>query len=361
MRICKRSQFKTLFSTLCIFFTMVFVVYWFYKFEIEDRDIGVVDFLSLNEAHDVKIPVLAICFSNFILINSLLKANPAVTPQKFHEVLTGNIWDQQSMNTSFDDVTIDIKHYFINGFILDAVGNEITLNSSEWTHKNVFTGFHKHSIFMKCFATSIEKTNPDIEIKEIHLVYDKRRLLRDLGIPKDKSLPIYSTIFYPEQMFLEVEPMRTTIIQSSMVGLNVYVHGIEMLMRRNSRHKKCIENSEFYDYNLLRTHVENVGCKPFYLSGFDDIPVCKAQKDIRNSHIGMFVIRKMYFPKACKRLARINDEVRQVNDNWDRGYLYFAVIYPNEIKIITQSKEIDGHALIGNIGGYIGLFLGNEY
>ena len=143
MRICQRSQFKTLFSTLCIFFTMVFVVYWFYKFEIEDRDIGVVDFLSLNEAHDVKIPVLAICFSNFILINSLLKANPAVTPQKFHEVLTGNIWDQQSMNTSFDDVTIDIKHYFINGFILDMVGNEITLNSSEWTHKNVFTGFQK--------------------------------------------------------------------------------------------------------------------------------------------------------------------------------------------------------------------------
>ena len=34
--------------------------------------------------------------------------------------------------------------------------------------------------------------------------------------------------------------------------------------------------------------------------------------------------------------------------------------FPKEIKIIAQSKEIDGHALIGNIGGYIGLFLGNS-
>ena len=172
---------------------------------------------------------------------------------------------------------------------------------------------------------------------------------------------MYSTIFYPEQMFLEVEPMRTTYIQSSMAGLNVYVHGIEMLMRRNSRHKKCLENSEFYDDNLIRTHVESVGCKPFYLSGLDEIPVCKNEKDFKNSHIDMFGIRKMYFPKACRRLARINDEMNPVIDNRDRGYLYFAVIYPNDIKIITQSKEIDGHALIGNIGGYIGLFLGNKY
>ena len=361
MTICGRGQFKALFSTLCIFFTVLLVVYWFYKFEIEDRDIGVVDFVPLNEAEGVKIPLLAICFSQFILISTLSKSNSSVTPQKFHDFLHGNFWDHKLMNINFENVTIDFKHYFINGFISDMLGNEIRLNSSELKHKNVFTGFHKHSIFMKCFATSIEKTNPDVEIKEIHLVYDKHRLLNDLGIPRDKSLPMFSTIFYPEQMFLEVEPMRTTYIQSNMEGLYVYVHGIEMLMRRNSRHKKCLENSDFYDDNLLRTHVENVGCKPFYLSGFDEIPVCKNQKDIGKSHIKMFGIRKNHFPKACKRIGRINDEVNPVIDNRARGYLVFSVIYPNDIKIITQSKEIDVHTLIGNIGGYIGLFLGNKY
>ena len=28
------------------------------------------------------------------------------------------------------------------------------------------------------------------------------------------------------------------------------------------------------------------------------------------------------------------------------------------VRIITQSKEVDIHSLIGNIGGYLGLFLG---
>ena len=30
------------------------------------------------------------------------------------------------------------------------------------------------------------------------------------------------------------------------------------------------------------------------------------------------------------------------------------------MKIIQQSKEVDIHSLIGNIGGYVGLFLGND-
>ena len=39
---------------------------------------------------------------------------------------------------------------------------------------------------------------------------------------------------------------------------------------------------------------------------------------------------------------------------------FFTVFmkYPEEIKMITQSKEVDIHSLIGNVGGYIGSFLG---
>ena len=40
---------------------------------------------------------------------------------------------------------------------------------------------------------------------------------------------------------------------------------------------------------------------------------------------------------------------------------YFTLYYPKEVKIITQSKEVDFHALIGNIGGYLGLFLGKKF
>ena len=39
--------------------------------------------------------------------------------------------------------------------------------------------------------------------------------------------------------------------------------------------------------------------------------------------------------------------------------MILGIVFPQNIKIITLSKEVDIHTLIGNIGGYIGLFLGN--
>ena len=40
--------------------------------------------------------------------------------------------------------------------------------------------------------------------------------------------------------------------------------------------------------------------------------------------------------------------------------LKFIYRFPEKIKVIRQIKSVDLHALIGNIGGYIGLFLGNN-
>ena len=37
-----------------------------------------------------------------------------------------------------------------------------------------------------------------------------------------------------------------------------------------------------------------------------------------------------------------------------------AVLYPDKMKVVTQNQLVDVQVLIGNIGGYIGLFLGKK-
>ena len=71
-------------------------------------------------------------------------------------------------------------------------------------------------------------------------------------------------------------------------------------------------------------------------------------------------VRSKYYPKSCTRASKIAFHQQggahskdEVSDHWD-----FSIIYPEEVRLITQSKEVDVHTLIGNIGGYIGLFLG---
>ena len=41
--------------------------------------------------------------------------------------------------------------------------------------------------------------------------------------------------------------------------------------------------------------------------------------------------------------------------------LQLVITYPKTTRIIKQSRSVDLHALIGNIGGYIGLFLGKYF
>ena len=65
-------------------------------------------------------------------------------------------------------------------------------------------------------------------------------------------------------------------------------------------------------------------------------------------------------PTACQRVSKMRFSAqtaefipRKKADKWG-----FLIYYPKEIRIITQSKEVDIHTLIGNIGGYLGLFMG---
>lgn len=70
---------------------------------------------------------------------------------------------------------------------------------------------------------------------------------------------------------------------------------------------------------------------------------------------------------ACFQNPFIDDRFKEVDSGLSReGYQNYLSgtksdngIYPNKLKIITQSQAVDFQALIGYVGGYIGLFLGN--
>ena len=56
-------------------------------------------------------------------------------------------------------------------------------------------------------------------------------------------------------------------------------------------------------------------------------------------------------------MPRIDSDILDIKGAY--GLIQIFIGFPHEVKIITQSRAIDFDALIGNIGGYIGLFLGN--
>ena len=113
-----------------------------------------------------------------------------------------------------------------------------------------------------------------------------------------------------------------------------------------------------FDDIVWKTHITRNGCRAPYDRPYDSFLKCAEKEDIQKSMFDFNVVGSKYYPKACQRISKLAFSHQLF---WGtKGRLSFRLTYPTEVKIITQSKEVDIHGLIGNIGGYIGLFLGNK-
>ena len=66
-----------------------------------------------------------------------------------------------------------------------------------------------------------------------------------------------------------------------------------------------------------------------------------------------------YLP--CQQMPGIAYDILPRDKVYKEELIQIAVGYPEQVKIISQSRAVNIESLIGNIGGYIGLFLGMLY
>ena len=98
-----------------------------------------------------------------------------------------------------------------------------------------------------------------------------------------------------------------------------------------------------------------------YISQYPEFPMCNTQKEIRKAYYDGWSLENRYADDPCQEMRTIDfksNSVRLSEGTPTRSKYQIIVAYPFKVKIITQLQEVDVHTLIGNIGGYIGLFLG---
>ena len=68
-----------------------------------------------------------------------------------------------------------------------------------------------------------------------------------------------------------------------------------------------------------------------------------------------------YYPAPCKGMSNIIYSAEMIDNAFVSNSLQLVVTYPKITRLIRQLRSVDLHSLIGNIGGYIGLFLGKYF
>ena len=85
---------------------------------------------------------------------------------------------------------------------------------------------------------------------------------------------------------------------------------------------------------------------------------------MRKASDDIWKLNSKYSLTPCYEMPYIDYKYQYIkgpNQKYDaKGYLLWFS-FPEKAKFVTHFKDVDIHSLVGNIGGYIGLFLGKYY
>ena len=172
-----RKLVDLFFAVSCWIIVGIMIGYWFYKYGIEDRDIGVVDYVPLEEANDVELPMATICLMQPFMEENLKEVNPMVSNTGYLDYLEGNIFKDMYTGINYEKVTLNFFDYFL--FATEVWPNESGTNRSrslDLQQKYMISGFHSQAKHEKCFPLQI-----DLSIKMLST--ENEECKKDITIP----------------------------------------------------------------------------------------------------------------------------------------------------------------------------------
>jgi hypothetical protein len=134
------------------------------------------------------------------------------------------------------------------------------------------------------------------------------------------------------------------------------ITAMEVLKHRNKQGEPCNGDWMHFDDLVVNKHLVKLSWRTPYQNTHK--PICNTSTKMLDSNHELADERRKDDPDPCQEMSSIVYTFNTVKTFSDEPLHQLHVSYPNKIKTITQSRSININSLIGNIGGYIGLFLG---
>ena len=373
---------KSFFRLICIIATITLLVYCSLKFS-RNESMSMVDFRSFLETEKDIYPSISLCFSNDddpinfdgiynkeVLSNSYGIEDPRI----YIDFLEGNYWDSQLFDVDYDAVTINLMDYVekiyikVNTFASESV---YAWDANQDLAKEKFpfrTTFRQAKT--KCFSFDLSS----------HVVPDKRqnserpKKIRQFAITIKSIASLNITLLYfahyPNQLMrsspLTIERLKHVgVISGKIMEKQFWLDNLEVIRRRNTFQAPCYEHSKDWDQYVISQMLDRTGCTPPQL--FDKkLPNCTNNASMQKHNI---VVDGFANPEFVEQFTEPCDEIQSISYNIEEFEkkpntalnsstdIFFLFKY-GKYKDILHIQSFNVESLIGNMGGYIGLFLG---
>ena len=360
MAFLELSLWTTLFKTFCLVTTLGIICYWVYEYAIIDEDLSLVFYEEKRFLEYNDLPVVSICLNNPFLEDRIKELDTSFNAHLYEQYLAGNITDHRLHMIDFNNVTIQPSDIFFSG---EMLGEHLdpNLNKSEQNEliqesfKQTFSGYmNKHGEFYKCFGMPLNETHFQ-KVDDLYLRFLSENFFRFI---RNNFGEIVIIVHYPNQILLSSAFINFVQIKPLNTFLKVNIRGMEIIQQR-MKPEKCLTSWNNFDDSVFERHVKETGCRPPYLLSENKSQICDTKPKIERSRYVLRSAGDILFPPPCRRMTSANYEAYALNTGI-KEHVTFKISFPKEIKIIRQTKAINFQSFLGNVGGYIGLLLG-EY
>ena len=348
------------FKFLC-FATAAFMVgYWIYKYE-KNEDLTLIKYKSLENSvdnDDIIYPEITFCFVDPNFRNDVINVTKeADFHERYMNYLNGHEFNESFKNLEYEKLTPNLFDHFENVTIEWKPGSEYPTNSCTdvttcpyFIFKNSYNGFAGVS-FIKCFGIEVKKEYASDMTGGVGFRFNQSL---EYALNQARVLQVFFN--YQNQLLRPMNGLQNVWPNSTKRPELFQITLFEILKRRNTNKNPCSTEWDVHDELVMKRHLENNGCRAPYHTMLKSLPVCDTKDKMKNVIFHEWGQQSTYVKVPCQEMPYIDYKHTSMEFNLD--YYLIMFYYPRKAKYITQSREIDGHSLIGNIGGYIGLFLG---
>ena len=352
------------FLLICVITTVVLTIYCIYQYS-RNEDVSQISFKQYHEDEDSIYPAVTLCFTDY-LNRSLFK--DGFSEKEYKNFMKGNSGADEMWEIDYEDVIIDINEY-----ILAVVQTYHDEENDDWGEQKYFPKngttewtpkFHSSLSLpeWKCWTFEIDSSEKKIISTfglSIKLDIFKESLRKPYG-------NFMITLSYPNQMIgAKVQKYNWMPMNYTQYRMEFEIENVVILKQRKKQNSPCNDDWKNNDELAKKRFVAAMGCEPVFLNYSMSLPKCTNYTNLTS------MIKKNGYSLAeqpCRRVEKVMYSYNEYQTYFNVSSFgalentgMFEVLLQfqgNSFMLIEQTRAFDIQSLVGNAGGYVGLFLG---
>ena len=352
------------YKVICVLCLLLAAVFWVYRY-LQDEDLIRINYKKFENLMGEELPIVSICFWHPVLEDELKSYDINFTTKGYYRFLSGNKNFKGMEKVDFSKVTTNLNNFLKRQVLILQTKEFLSGNQPNFVDgplEVTYSGFRFAQI-IKCYGLRIKNKDTRMAIFN----FDLNMFPHGIRPGFQSDMCISTVVHQPDEFLLEPNTYRNCLEKrksNRSYSFRIFINNADFFKRRNKRSRACMDDELKYDATVFKEHVENFGCKPPYLNIHGNYSVCSTQHELKKTNFDFKfhqLLQTSNVTLPCTSLQTTNIWYEQKDDELierKKGLMKMEIYYPAIYKEIQEVRSVDLQTVVGNAGGYIGLFCG---